>query len=70
MNPLEILGSQTNKDPQNFVDEIKKIFGVMQVIRNERVELTLYQLKDATHIWYSQLKENRGTNATRLLGLV
>ena len=39
MNPSESLGSQANKDPQNFMDEIKKIFEVMKFIRNDRVEL-------------------------------
>ena len=42
MNPPEFLGLQTNEDPQNFLDEIKKIFEVMQVTRNNRVELELY----------------------------
>ncbi len=28
MNPPEFLGSQTGEDPQNFLDEIKKIFEV------------------------------------------
>ena len=42
MNPPEFLGSQTIKDPQNFLDEIKKIFEVMQVTRNDRVELASY----------------------------
>ncbi|WMV50529.1 hypothetical protein MTR67_043914, partial [Solanum verrucosum] len=31
---------------QNFLDEIKKIFEVMQVTGNDRVELASYQLKD------------------------
>ena len=53
MNPPEFLGSQTNEDPQNFLDEIKKIFEVMQVTRNDRVELALYQLKDVANIWYT-----------------
>ena len=39
MNPPEFLGSQTIKDPQNFLDEIKKIFEVMQVTGNDQVEL-------------------------------
>ena len=50
MNPPEFLGLQTNEDPQNFLDEIKKIFEVMQVTRNNRVELELYKLKDVAHI--------------------
>ena len=38
MNPLEFFGSQTNnQNPQNFFDEIKKIFEVMQVTGNYRV---------------------------------
>uniref|UniRef100_M1DRS5 Gag-pol protein n=1 Tax=Solanum tuberosum TaxID=4113 RepID=M1DRS5_SOLTU len=64
MNPLEFLGSQVGEDPKNFIDEVKKIFGVMQVIRNLRVELTSYQLKDVAHIWLTQWKENRGADAT------
>ena len=37
MNLPEFLGSQTSEDPQNFLDEIKKIFEVMQVMGNYRV---------------------------------
>ena len=64
MNPYEFLGSQTNEDPQNFLDEMKKIFEVMQVTRNDRVELASYQLKDIAHIWYTRWKVNRGVDAT------
>ena len=42
MNPPKFLGSQTNEDTQNFLDEIKKTFEVMQVIKNDRVELASY----------------------------
>ena len=37
MNRLEFLGSQTNEDPLNFMDEIKKIFEVMRVTGNDWV---------------------------------
>ena len=60
----ELLGSHTSEDPLNFIDEIKKIFEVMKIIGNDRVELASYQLKDVAHIWYTQWKENRGTDAT------
>uniref|UniRef100_M1AKM7 Gag-pol polyprotein n=1 Tax=Solanum tuberosum TaxID=4113 RepID=M1AKM7_SOLTU len=59
MNPPEFLGSQVGEDPYNFIDEVKKIFEVMQVTGNDRVELASYQLKDVAHIWYTQWKENR-----------
>ena len=39
MNSPESLGSQTLEDPQNLLDEIKKIFEVMKVNGNDRVEL-------------------------------
>uniref|UniRef100_M1DS27 Gag-pol protein n=1 Tax=Solanum tuberosum TaxID=4113 RepID=M1DS27_SOLTU len=68
MNPLEFLGSQVGEDPQNFIDEVKKIFGVMQVTRNDRVELASYQLKDVAHIWFMQWKENKGENAAPVEG--
>nr|XP_004237635.1 uncharacterized protein LOC101252279 [Solanum lycopersicum] len=45
-------------DLQNFLDGIKKIFEVMQVTKNDRVELASYQLKYVAHILYAW-KENR-----------
>ncbi|WMV33106.1 hypothetical protein MTR67_026491 [Solanum verrucosum] len=62
INPPEFLGSQIGKDPQNFIDEVKKIFGVIQVSGNDRVELASYQLKNVAHIWFTQSKENRCTD--------
>ena len=56
INKPEFLGSQIGEDPQNFIDEVKKIFGVMQVTGNDRVELASYQLKDVSHIWNTQWK--------------
>ena len=53
MNLPEFLGSQTCEDPQNFENEIKKIFEMMQVTRNDRIELASYKLKDLPHIWYT-----------------
>ncbi|WMV46179.1 hypothetical protein MTR67_039564 [Solanum verrucosum] len=49
--------------PHNFIDEVKKIFEMMKVTINDRVEFTSYQLKDVAHIWFTQWKENRGTDA-------
>uniref|UniRef100_M1DLE3 Gag-pol polyprotein n=1 Tax=Solanum tuberosum TaxID=4113 RepID=M1DLE3_SOLTU len=51
MNLPEFLGSKIGEDPQTFIDEVKKIFEVMQVTRNDQVELASYQLKDVAHIW-------------------
>ncbi|XP_069143361.1 uncharacterized protein [Solanum lycopersicum] len=51
MNPPEFLASQTNEDPQNFLEEINKICA----------------LKDVAHIWYTEWKENRGENAAECI---
>lgn len=58
------IGSHIGEDPQNFLDEITKIYEVMRVIGNDRVELRSYQLKDVAHIWYTQWKNNRGADTT------
>ncbi|WMV42015.1 hypothetical protein MTR67_035400 [Solanum verrucosum] len=62
LNPPEFLGLQVGEDPQNFIDEVKKILGVTQVTGNDRVKLVTYQLKDVAHIWFTQWKKNRSTN--------
>ncbi|KAH0665926.1 hypothetical protein KY285_027132 [Solanum tuberosum] len=61
MNPSEFLGSHVGEDPQNFINEVKKIFGVMQVTGNGRVELASYQLRDVAHIWFTQWKDSGAT---------
>ncbi|WMV46180.1 hypothetical protein MTR67_039565 [Solanum verrucosum] len=43
--------------PQNFIDEVKKIFGMMKVTINDRVKFTSYQFKDVAHIWFTQWKK-------------
>ena len=37
MNPPELLGSQTSENSQNFLDEITKIFEVMEVYVNDHL---------------------------------
>ncbi|WMV18958.1 hypothetical protein MTR67_012343 [Solanum verrucosum] len=60
MNPPDFLGLQVGEDPHNFIDTVKKVFGVMQLTGSDRVELASYQLKDVAHIWFTQWKHNRG----------
>ncbi|XP_049360051.1 uncharacterized protein LOC125824752 [Solanum verrucosum] len=63
MNSPKFLGSKVGEDPQNFIDEAKMIFEVIQMIGTESVELAFYQLKNVAHIWFTQWKENRGADA-------
>ncbi|WMV13788.1 hypothetical protein MTR67_007173 [Solanum verrucosum] len=60
MNPSEFIGSKNTKDLENFVEELQKVFEIMQlVIDLEHVELVSYQLKGVARIWYDQWKKNR-----------
>ena len=36
MNPSMFLGSNVLKDPAKFIDEVKKMFGVMSLIGSDR----------------------------------
>ncbi|WMV46181.1 hypothetical protein MTR67_039566, partial [Solanum verrucosum] len=60
-NTIELLVQSRRR--QNFVDVVMKIYGMMKVTINERVEFTSYHLNDVAHIWFNYLKENRGTDA-------
>ena len=50
-----------NKDPENFVEELKKVFEVMHVVDVKRVELAAYELKGVA--WCDQLKDGRAEDA-------
>ena len=52
-NLSDFLRLQIGEVPHNFIYEVKKIFGVMQVTGNDRVELALYQLKALSHICFT-----------------
>ena len=36
MNPSKFLGSHVGKDPQKFIDQVKKIFGMISVTGSDR----------------------------------
>uniref|UniRef100_M0ZUZ3 Retrotransposon gag protein n=1 Tax=Solanum tuberosum TaxID=4113 RepID=M0ZUZ3_SOLTU len=63
MNPPCFTGSSTTEDPENFIEELKKVFEVMHVADTERVELAAYQLKNVAQTWFDQWKEGRAENA-------
>ncbi|KAH0711565.1 hypothetical protein KY289_007524 [Solanum tuberosum] len=63
MNPPSFRGSSTTEDPEDFIEELKKIFDVMHVAYIERVELAAYQLKDVARTWFDQWKGGRAENA-------
>ena len=44
INPPSFTGSKTTEDPENFIEELKKVYEVMYVVDFKRVELAPYQL--------------------------
>ena len=50
MNPPRFTGSITTEDPENFVDELKKVFYKMHVIDAEQIDLDAYQLKSVVRL--------------------
>ncbi|WMV49880.1 hypothetical protein MTR67_043265 [Solanum verrucosum] len=63
MNLPSFTGSSTTKDPENFIEELQKIFDDMHIDDTERMELDEYQMKGFTRIWFDQWKKNRAEDA-------
>ncbi|XP_070023103.1 uncharacterized protein [Nicotiana sylvestris] len=64
MKPSTFTGSKKDEDPQNFIDEVQKIFRVMHATDIEAAELATYQLTDVVNTWYEIWEESRGEYAT------
>ncbi|WMV40579.1 hypothetical protein MTR67_033964 [Solanum verrucosum] len=63
MNPPSFTDSSTREDPENFIEELEKVFEVMHIVDTEQVELAAYQLKNITKTWFDQWKEGRAEDA-------
>ncbi|KAK4721360.1 hypothetical protein R3W88_011593 [Solanum pinnatisectum] len=53
MNSPDFTNSSVTEDPENFVEELQKVFKVMHVADVEHVELDAYQLKGVARVWPS-----------------
>ncbi|KAK4721591.1 hypothetical protein R3W88_011824 [Solanum pinnatisectum] len=56
MNPQSFTSSSTAENPENFIEELKKVFDVMHVIDTVRVKLAAYQMKNVSRTWFEQWK--------------
>ncbi|PHU15994.1 hypothetical protein BC332_17199 [Capsicum chinense] len=63
MDPPTFTGSDLNKDPQDFIDQIQRALDVMQVTGRETVELAAYRFKGEAIYWYKDWKRSRGIDA-------
>ena len=50
--------SSTTGDPENFIEELKKVFEVMHVVDIERAKLATYNLKGIARTWFDLWKES------------
>lgn len=59
MNPLRFTGSSTTKDPENFIEELRRLFEVMCIADTEQVGLVAFQVKNVVMTWFDQWKEGK-----------
>lgn len=65
--PPTFTGSKVKEDPQNFIDEMEKIFHVMHSTDIEGIEFATYQLKDMAYQWYEEWDQPRGNDTKSTL---
>ncbi|WMV49842.1 hypothetical protein MTR67_043227 [Solanum verrucosum] len=58
MNPPEFHGSKIDEDPQDFIDKVYKIVGIIRLSMVDKVELATYQPKGVAQVWFEQWKSN------------
>uniref|UniRef100_A0A0V0GRK1 Putative ovule protein n=1 Tax=Solanum chacoense TaxID=4108 RepID=A0A0V0GRK1_SOLCH len=56
MNPPSFTGSSITENPENFIEEHKRVFDVMHIAESERVGLSAYQMKGIARIWLTNGK--------------
>ncbi|KAF3623728.1 hypothetical protein FXO38_30603 [Capsicum annuum] len=59
MNHPSFTGVKVEEDPEGFLDEIEKIFKVMQATNVEGVNFIAYQIKDIAYQWYKERDRDR-----------
>ncbi|KAF3648996.1 hypothetical protein FXO37_19182 [Capsicum annuum] len=70
MNPPSFLGSKTNEDPQEFLDQVQKVIYIIGVTFSKSAELAAYQLLDVSHTWFKQYNSERVDDAGYTLHVV
>ena len=58
MNPVEFSVSKVEEDANGFIYEVYKKLTIMGLDSSEEVELSTYQLKDVSQVWYEQWNDN------------
>ncbi|XP_070023316.1 uncharacterized protein [Nicotiana sylvestris] len=58
--PPEFTGTNQREDPQDFIDQLHRIFRVMHATEKEAVELAAFRLRDIAILWYEGWERSRG----------
>ncbi|XP_027768527.1 uncharacterized protein LOC114074741 [Solanum pennellii] len=58
INPI-FIGSKTSENPQEFVDDVHKIFVAMEDTDTEKIDLVSYQLNDVAQTWFKMWQESQ-----------
>lgn len=66
MNSPILTGSISIEDPNNIIEDLKKVFYVMLVAHVERVEIAAYQLSNVSRTLFDQRKKSRVEDAPHL----
>ncbi|XP_070039410.1 uncharacterized protein [Nicotiana tomentosiformis] len=60
----EFTGTDQREDPQDFIDQLHRIFQVMHATKKEAIELAAFQLLDIAILWYEGWERSRGRDAS------
>ncbi|KAG5632053.1 hypothetical protein H5410_003770, partial [Solanum commersonii] len=52
INPPSFTGLSITKDPESFVEKLKKVFELMHIADTERIKIDAYQLKNVARTWF------------------
>ncbi|XP_070032785.1 uncharacterized protein [Nicotiana tomentosiformis] len=61
--PPLFTGSNSTEDPQDFIDHMYRVLGVMHASVTEDVELASFRLHDVAVLWYEAWERSRGPDA-------
>ena len=59
MNPPTFYGDKVEEEPQEFIDEIYKIFFTIGLYTIHKAELETFPIKDVAQAWHVQRRDNR-----------
>ncbi|XP_070040679.1 uncharacterized protein [Nicotiana tomentosiformis] len=63
LSPPEFTETYQREDPQDFIDQLHRIFRVMHATEKEAVELAAFRLRDIATLWYEGWERSKARDA-------